>query len=228
MRLFDKFRNLPEKENSRGEPKEDYLDVVQKEPANANAHKKLAEVYQKKGEKQKAISEYLLAADIFIEKKSYQCAIAIYKQLYRQDPSLGHLHLKIADIYREMGFLADAFAQYKILAQYYESLGMKDNVSEVTKLMAEMEPRKTALEGSFNNVIPLPKGEEGAPAVQKAISERLFDLGAELAAAEPLQMKAFKEVSTSERVYGVEDIFKVLRETGGASLVNPQFNSSKR
>jgi tetratricopeptide (TPR) repeat protein len=223
MGLFDKFQNVPKNGISHGDSKENYLDLVQKEPGNANAHMKLAEIYQKKGEKQKAISEYLLAADIFTEKESYRSAIAIYKQLHKQDPSLGHVHSKIAEIYREMGFLADALAEYKVLAQYYESLGMKDKVSEIKKVMSEMEPGEPASEGSFDSVIPLPKEEEGDPGLQKAITEGLYDLRAELATAKPLQMEAPKEVSTSGRVYGIEDIFKELKGTGKRSIVDPPF-----
>lgn len=224
MGFLDKFRDLLKKRNSQVEPEAKYLDLVKKEPESASAHMKLAEIYQKKGGKQKAISEYLLAADIFTDNKSYDRAIAIYKQLYRQDPSLDHVHLKIADIYREMGFLADASAHYRILGQYYESLGMKDKVSEMMKLMDEMEPGKTDLKGGFNNVIPLPKGEEGDPRLEKASSGGFFDLGAELTADEPVPMKAFQEVSTSERVYGVEEIFKELKEIGGPSIADPHFN----
>jgi tetratricopeptide (TPR) repeat protein len=226
MGLLDKFRDLLKTGNSHGEPEEKYLVLVEKEPENANAHMKLAEIYQKKREKQKAISEYLLAADILTENKSYARAIAVYKQLYRQDPSLDLVHLKIADIYREMGFLADAFAQYRILAQQYESSGMKDKVSEIMKLIAEMESPKIDLEGSFNNVTPPPKGEEGGPRLEKAPSEGFFDLGAELRVDKPVQLRAFQEVSTSERVYGVKDIFEELQEIGGPSVVDPHFNYS--
>ena len=225
MGLLDKFGDLLKMGNSHTEPKEKYFDLLKREPENGNAHLKLAEIYQKKGEKQKAVSEYLLAADIFRKNQLYASAIAIYKQLHRQDPSLDHVYLKIADIYRQRGFLADAFAQYRILAQYYERLEMKDKALEIMNLMAEMDPQKTALKSrDFNNVFPLPKGEEGTPRLKEFTSEGFFDLGAELIAAEPLQMKAFKEVSTLERVYGVKEIFKELKEIGGPSNVDPHFN----
>jgi tetratricopeptide (TPR) repeat protein len=224
MGLLDKFRDLLKKGNSPGEPEEKYLDLVGKEPENANAHMRLAEIYQRKGEKQKAISQYLLAADILTESKSYDRAIGVYKRLYRQDPSLVHVHLKIADIYREMGFLADAFAQYRISAQQYESSGMKDKVSEIMKLIAEMETPKTDLEGGFNNVTPPPSGEGGGARLEKAASEGFFDLGAELRVDKPVQLRAFQEVSTSERVYGVKEIFEELQEISGPSVVDPHFN----
>jgi tetratricopeptide (TPR) repeat protein len=225
MGLLDKFGDLLKMGNSHSEPKEKYFDLLKREPENANAHMKLAEIYLKKGEKQKSISEYLLAADIFTKNQLYAMAIAIYKQLKRQDPSLDHVYLKIADIYRQRGLLADAFAQYRILAQYYERLGMKDKVSEIMNLMAETDPQKaTSKSRDFNNVIPLPQGEEGALRLKGLTSDGFFDLGAELIAAEPLQMKAFKEVSTLDRFYGVKEIFKELKETSGPSVVDPHFN----
>ena len=211
-------------ENSNGSPPKKYLDLVQKEPHNANAHMKLAEIYQKKGEKQKAISEYLLAADIFTENQSYDHAIAIYKQLYRQDSSLAQVYLKIANVYRQRGFLADAAAQYRILAKHYESSGMKDESSEIMKLVAEMEPPKTASNDSFKNAPPLPKGKEGDHRLEENTSKGFFDLGAELRIDKPVQLKPFQEVSTSERVYGVKEILKELKEIGGPGLVDPNFN----
>jgi tetratricopeptide (TPR) repeat protein len=223
MGLIGRFRHLLIKGNSPGESEEKYLVLVAKEPENAGAHMKLAEIYQKKREKQKAIAEYLLAAGILAKSKSYDRAIAVYKKIYRQDPSLEQVHLKMADIYREMGFFADAFAQYRILAQHYESSGMKDKVSEITKLIAEMEPLKIDSEVSFDNVTP-PKEEEGAPRLEKATAKGFFDLGAELRIDKPVQMGAFQEVSTSERVYGVKEILKELEEIGGPSIVDPHFN----
>ncbi len=224
MAFIDKIRHLRKTENSNGSSPKKYLDLVQKEPHNANAHLKLAEIYQKKGERQKALSEYLLAADIFTEKQSYDHAIAIYKQLYRQDPSLDQVYLKIADIYRVRGLVADAAAQYRILARYYESSGMKDEASEIMKLLAEMEAPKTALKDSFNTALPLPKREEGDRRLEEGTSRDFFDLGAELSIDKPVQLKPFQEVSTSESVYGAKEIFKELKEIGGPGRVDPHFN----
>jgi tetratricopeptide (TPR) repeat protein len=224
MVFIDKIRHLLKTGNSNGSSPKKYLDLVQKDPHNANAHLKLAEIYQKKGEKKKALSEYLLAADIFTEKQSYDHAIAIYKQLYRQDPTLDQVYLKIADIYRERGFLADATAQYRILAQYYESSGMKDEASEIMKLISEMEPPMTASNNSLNTVLALPKKEEGDRKLEEGASSGFFDLGAELRIDKPVQLKPSQEVSTSERVYGAKEIFKELEEIGGPGRVDPHFN----
>jgi Tfp pilus assembly protein PilF len=78
MGFFDKWRNSRKTGRSQADPKEKALyDLVQREPENPNAHLKLAEIYQKKGEKQRAISEYLLSADIFAKNQFYARAISI-------------------------------------------------------------------------------------------------------------------------------------------------------
>jgi tetratricopeptide (TPR) repeat protein len=133
--------------------------------------------------------------------------------------------LKIADVYRKMGFLGDALEQYRALAEQYESLGMKDKVGEVMKLMAQIDPRKVASKGrDLKGAAQSPKEQEGSARLGEVHTRPFFDLRTELKLAEPLAMKASQEVSTSDKLYGVEDIFKELKETSGPSAVAPDFN----
>jgi tetratricopeptide (TPR) repeat protein len=231
MGFMDKLGGFLKAEKSKTTGAEQYLNLVQKEPGNAKAHLKLAEIYQKKGEKQKAVSEYLLAADIFSKNNFYARAMAIYKQVPKQDPSLDHVYLKIADIYRKMGFLGDAFAQYRILVQHYDKMGMRDKALEIMRLMAELDPRRKTTPNerdmSLKQAAELPKGMGGIPDVAEATpgeKEDFFDLGAELESVEPMEMKAVKEISNLEKISGVEEIFKELKETSGPSTVDPYFN----
>jgi tetratricopeptide (TPR) repeat protein len=219
------------------EPMSQYLTLVKKEPGNAKAHLKLAEMYQKKGDKKKAISEYLIAAEIFLKNQFYARAMAIYKQVPKQDPSLDHVYLKIADIYRKMGFLGDAFSQYRVLVQHYDRQGEKSKALEILSLMADMDPRKGDLKEKIqtykHNISPNKKGEgeetDGARDLPTGslVEEKkgaFFDLGAVLDSAEPPEMTDFKEISTMEKIYGFEEIFKELKETSGPSAVDPNFN----
>lgn len=151
--------------------------------------------------------------------------MAIYKKLVKQYPSADHVYLKIADLYRKMGFLGDALVRYRALAEHYESLGMKDKAQEVVQLMAQMDPRKAASKGrGFKSVARSPKEGEGSSGLGEVTSDRFFDLRSELKAAEPLEVKVSQEVPTLEKLYGIEDIFKELKETGSPSVVAPHFN----
>ncbi len=220
-------------------PMDQYLSLVKKEPGNAKAHLKLAEMYQKQGDKKRAISEYLMAAEIFLKNQFYARAMAIYKQVPKQDPSLDHVYLKIADIYRKMGFLGDAFAQYRILAQHYDAIGAKEKALEVLNMMAEMDPRKVELkqkvkiyQESMSSAPPAADGEkpetEGSGPdsgdTGKAEARNFFDLGAQLESQETGQLAGAKEISSMEKIYGFEEIFKELKENSGPSAVDPNFN----
>jgi tetratricopeptide (TPR) repeat protein len=229
MGLFD---GLFKKGKSKSkEPMDQYLNLVKKEPGNAVAHLKLADMYQRRGDKKKAISEYLIAAEIFLKNQFYARAMAIYKQVPKQDPSLDHVYLKIADIYRKMGFLGDAFAQYRILVQHYDSQGMKDKALEVLNLMADMDPRKDDLKEKIKKYEHDGAGSEvreAKPLPAEAPGEEkkgaFFDLGAVLESAEPPPVSGHKEIATMEKIYGFEEIFKELKETSGPSAVDPNFN----
>jgi pentatricopeptide repeat protein len=210
-----------------------YLDLLVKEPGNAKAHLKLAELYQKKGDKDKAISEYLLAAEIFMKNNFYARAMAIYKQIPKQDPTLDHVYLKIADIYRKMGFTGDALAQYKLLLHYYNSRGMAEKAREVLDLMLEADPEKNCLgeraadQGETVSAGDLSEGGVPASAAGKAGAalppDPFFDLGAQLSAGGAAGAFEGKEVAT-QKMSGFEDILKELKESSGPSPAYPQFN----
>jgi len=248
MGIVDKFRAILRGASKTQEPIDKYLNLVKKEPGNAKAHLKLAELYQKKGDKKKAVAEYLMAAEIFLKNQFYARAMAIYKQVPKQDPSLDHVYLKIADIYRKMGFSGDAFAQYRILVQHYDNQGMKDKALEVLSLMADMDPRKGDLKEkieAYKSQMGLPKEGVGTSAGATAGAGEVagvtqlppmgsqgggekksdfFDLAAMLESAETPQMSEWKEISPMEKIYGFEEIFKELKENSGPSAVDPNFN----
>ena len=226
MALHDKFTFFRKRgKNQDANSEEKYLNLIEHEPENDKAHLKLAEIYEKKGEIEKSVSEYLLVADIFAKKKFYAGAMAIYKKLLKQDPSADHVYLKIADIYRKMGFFGDALGQYQALVEHYESQGKKDKAAEVIKLMAQIDPRKAASkESGLKSAAQSAGGKAGTPRSGKPTLEQFFDLRTELKAAEPLEMKVSQELSSLEKLHGIEDIFKELKEISGPSVVDPHFN----
>ncbi|MCX5908217.1 MAG: tetratricopeptide repeat protein [Deltaproteobacteria bacterium] len=225
MGFFDKFSSIL----GRGKTKtsdtlDHYLGLAKRDPGDAKAHLKLAEIYQKNGDKAKAISEYLVAADIFSKNNFFAQAMAIYKQVPRQDPTIDHVYIKIADIYRKMGFLGDA--------------GMKARALETMALMAELDPRKTELKEKVKDIeegllrqlegeakalrIVTPESGKEPKGVKKL--EAFFDLGAELEKMESVDLKGVPEIETLDKIFGFEEIFRELKENSGPSNVDPNFN----
>ncbi len=236
MYFKNKFRQFLKKENGReADPLEQFQIQLSKDPGNARSHLKLAEFYQKKREKKKAISEYLLAADIFAKNNQYAEAMAIYKQVPKQDPSLDHVYLKIADIYRKMGFLGDAFAQYRILVNHYDKLGRKDKALEIMSLISELDLRKINLDegvkdinavsggAGTNDFSELSEGSKGNIFGQEGL-KALFDLNAELETVHPVESEGSKEVSTSEKIHGPKELLGELEKVAGSGMAYPDFN----
>lgn len=204
------------------------VQALKEDPENTKARLKLAEIYQRNGEKEKSTSEYLKAADIFSKKGFYPQAMALYKQILRQNPVADEAGVKVADIYRRMGFLGDALAQYQSLLTQYDRLGLKEKTQEILSIIKEMDPPKDLSllppDLKFSPSPPpagLPRsGRREAPAPKSGV---YFDLGAELENKGTFELRGDKEVST-EKFAGFREILSELKDSGAPSKVYPDFN----
>ncbi len=70
--------------------------------------------------------------------------MATHKNLTREDFFEEAAYLEPAKTYLKMGLWEDALAQYRILAQHYESSRMDDKALKVTALMAKIDSSKPA------------------------------------------------------------------------------------
>ncbi|MDH4264690.1 MAG: hypothetical protein OEW45_03540 [Deltaproteobacteria bacterium] len=200
-----------------------FLELVNREPMNANAHLKMAEIYQKHGEKKNARSEYLRAADIFCNAEQYNKGAAIYNKVLQQEPELEFVNLKLADIYRKMGFIGQAFNHYQKLYCSYNNAGMQDKASELIGFMADLDPEKFTL-GETNYIEPPCfeefKSQELNENITKINLDRplqeekrsFFDLTAMLEVNNPIECGASKSIIMEEG-YSFENIFGELKKT---------------
>ena len=221
---------------------EEVLELAQRNPENALFQVKLADLYQRKGEEEKAIAKYLQAAEVFCREKFFPQAMAIYKQIISINPHLIHANQKMGEIYREMGHFSDAIAQYKIVAGHHEQWGKKERVLEIITLIQEMEREKTIREKKatpYERQGPLESQEDrknlsppqpapSSPTPKRGAlpgekKDQGFDLVAELDIKDPGGLIDPKETST-QKPFGFEEIFKELQETVIPAEVYPNFN----
>jgi tetratricopeptide (TPR) repeat protein len=195
----------------------------------------MAELYQKQKDHPKAVAEYLMAAEIYSRNNLFPQAMAIYKQVLKQNHGLDQVHFKIADIYRQMGFLGDAFYRYNLLLQRYNIHGNKEKAMEVMGLMAELDPRKFTLGETPPQArtiadLPKPNMDERKKieiAVGKDLGEEkrgaFYNLGEALEAGSAIELKGDNEISM-ESGFGFKEILAELKETAGPSKAYPNFN----
>ncbi|KPK88020.1 MAG: hypothetical protein AMJ94_15980 [Deltaproteobacteria bacterium SM23_61] len=226
--MLDYF--LRKEKGGSGESLQEYLNLSQRDPENATYQLKLAEIYRKKGEEEKALAKYLQAAEIFTQEVA-------------MNPHLVQANQKIGQIYQKMGFLADAIAQYRTVVKHYETWGKKEKIPQVLKLIQGLEKEKSAREKkvsvalearkppepredpapqTFPRSAPPPKARRPVPPPEGK-KEDFYDLRAELTAGEPEDLKEIKEISM-DKLFGFEEIFKELQETVIPTEVYPNFN----
>jgi len=232
-RLRDRFRG----EKGRiSKELEQSLKMARREPGNTKIRVKIAEIYQKMGDPEKAIAEYLKTAEIFSKKDLWPQAMAVYKRILKLDPSQEEVNRCVSEIYHRLGFLGDAFSQYNVLLRHYHNSGDAEKSIEILGLMADLNPQKFALD----HKIPAPN-EDAEPEETKLsnvqtetldleiptseTSKRFFDLCEELQKKTPRNkhLKIAKEICT-EKIFGFDEILKELQDVGGTSRVYPNFN----
>ena len=225
---------------------EHYLDLSHKCPGNATVHLKIAEIYQRQGEEEKAIGKFLQAAEIFFQDNFFPQAMAIYKHVLSINSHLVHVNQKMAEIYRKTGFWADAISQLRIVAKHYEQWGKKERLPEILKAIQELESQRLPRENKAQDLPDSPKpamtkSDPFSPpafkmvppgkAAKEAVSpegiekkqDLYFDLRAQLATTEAVDLKSIKEIPT-DKLFGFEEIFKELQETVIPAEVYPDFH----
>jgi tetratricopeptide (TPR) repeat protein len=86
---------------------------VEKSPKDKRLRLKLGDLYLRIGEKEKAIREYLHAADLFAEDDLSERAIAIYKRVASLAPKHIEAFQKMAQLYLKERLLGDAKVCYE-------------------------------------------------------------------------------------------------------------------
>ena len=193
-----------------------------REPANGFLRLRIAERYQQLGEKQNAIAEYLKAAELFCNIGYYHRGAAIYKKILKEGPDLELVKIRLADTYKKMGFLAQAFAVYHRLYCSYKCAGAEDKALEIIGFMAELDPQKFSLGERANlesQAVEKARGLEPTENIKENNLDRLseegnsfFDLNATLETNDPMDLGETKAI-TMEETFGAEKIITELNET---------------
>ena len=118
----------------------EYLTIAKNAPEDIAIHIKLAELYLKNNNKDKALSEYLYAAQKYEEKKLYQIAISTYNLIISIDPEKTYIYTSLADIYIRNGFNGDAVSILEKLAHYYYERNMLSECIETLNKILDIDP----------------------------------------------------------------------------------------
>ena len=123
----------------------EYLRIVQEDPKNVRVWLKIGDLYAKKGAKQDATETYLKVARFYHEQGFQQKAIAVYNQILKLDSRQVEVILRLAELYREMGKLAEAMQHYESVAAHFHREGNTKEALETVKKLVDLEDRKSVV-----------------------------------------------------------------------------------
>ncbi len=122
---------------------EQYLALIKKEPDNDRNYIRLAELYTRAEEEEKAIETYEKAALLFEKKGFFNKAKAVLKQALSLNPEHGRINVLLADLDKGDGLIKDAVIRYQIAANYFIKLGNKQAAITILKKIVDIQPQNT-------------------------------------------------------------------------------------
>jgi len=233
--FLSRFRFFGGRKDKPSKNLQSLLDLADREPTNGYPHLKIAEIYREQGRMQEALQENLKAAEIFCGFEQYNKGVSVLTKILKDNPDLDSVKAKLADTYRKMGFLEQAFDQYCQLLASYKNTGLKDKSLEIIGIMAELDPQKFDLQ-TANGLTPenSKKILKGPGANEKDAEINLnhprekeassfFDLAQTLEADSPVELEEPRSVNLEETCKS-EKFIEEMEKTGNAEKLYPNYN----
>jgi tetratricopeptide (TPR) repeat protein len=114
--------------------------LVDDDPKDVRTLLKLGDTYVKMGARADAIGAYQLVANVYADQGFFLKAVAVYKQMLRVDASVATIHLKLAEMYQQLGLANDSMQHYQQVAVLYEQQGKTAESLDVLKRMVDLDP----------------------------------------------------------------------------------------
>lgn len=118
----------------------EYRQLVDNDPADYTALNMLGDLYARTGKNQEARTCFLRIAEHYREKGFPPRAIAMYRKIDRLEPGTYEIASRLAELYELQGLVADARAQYLIVADLCTRAGKAREALEVLSKVADLDP----------------------------------------------------------------------------------------
>ncbi len=123
----------------------EFLKVLEADPNDIRVRLKLGDTYTKKQANTEAAQQYQMVAESYAKDGFFLKAVAVYNQILKLDGTQVEIHLKLGELYQQLGLLSDAMNQYQLVATHYDQKGMSKESADVLKKMAELDPENVAV-----------------------------------------------------------------------------------
>ena len=162
--------------------------------SNPQVSIKLAEHFLREGKRELGVDEYLNAAELFLEKRQTQLAMAVYRNIITIDPERYSVYETLADLYLKGGFPGDGASVLLALAYQYKTAGCDSEVKRVLDSVLEFAPNNPVLKRKVQTFLAA-EGKSGTAAPAKAPEPGPQAAAQKPSAPAPAETSVFKPVS---------------------------------
>jgi tetratricopeptide (TPR) repeat protein len=143
----------------------EFARVVQEDPKDTRTWLKMAEIYARRGARDQACDIYLRTGEIYLEHGFLQKAVAVYKNVLKLSPGLAVGHLRLGEVYRELGLVSDALQQLELGATSLQKAGRAGEALSALRQIVELHPENVV------SRIKLAESASQAGATDEAVRE---------------------------------------------------------
>lgn len=122
----------------------EYKRIIEEDPKDVRIRLKIGDLCAKAGATDEAIRTYDAVAEFYAEQGFYQKAVAAYKQILKLNGDLVTVNLKLAELYKQLGWLSDAMQQYERISNYYSSVGNTKDALAAVRQIVDLDPENIA------------------------------------------------------------------------------------
>ncbi len=118
--------------------------ILDADPKDIRALQKLAEIHQKSNRPKEATELLLKVAQGYTEQGFFLKAVSVYKQVLKLGEDRLEIHLRLAQLYQQLGLIGEATQQYQLVANQQDQSGnVKESLSAL-KRMVDLDPDNVA------------------------------------------------------------------------------------
>lgn len=145
-----KISLFPKRLSSKGIKKtiKEYERLLKVRPEDLKARLRLADLYIKAGDKDRATGELLEIAQQYLKQEMDLKAISIYKKILVLNPDYLDVYYKLGDLYMKRGLLGEAKIQYKkVLERAPHEYRAEEKIRKIEKKEKERRSKGEEVEG---------------------------------------------------------------------------------
>jgi tetratricopeptide (TPR) repeat protein len=142
-----------------------------------NTVNRIGDLYAKLNKLKEANEQYVKVAKYYAEDGFYLKAIAVWKKVLRNEPSLLEANRELGDLYARQGLVAEAKQTFGLVFNEYINRGRKREAADVLRRLAELDPSDNKVRGALADLYAREGQPDKAAGEYVAIAEELVKKG---------------------------------------------------